>query len=95
MPPRSVVCDSCGAPIVFFFDPLRHLWRAFNKTPISDDTHPPGRVFRIEIKRAWHLDDLVENLIDRSGCDAGQARDEAAGFPAHTLHLCRLENGDQ
>jgi hypothetical protein len=95
MPQRSTVCDSCGAAIVFFFDPVQHRWCAFNKTPITDDTHPPARVFRIEIKRAWHFDDLVENLMDRSGCDAGQARDEAAGFPAHTLHLCRLENGDQ
>lgn len=83
-PPR---CEVCGALVTFFRLPSDE-YAPFRIREVNPNAATGGRIYPIFGGRAWHLDDLIEELMARSEQSRQDARDEAYALPWHVTHTC-------
>jgi hypothetical protein len=81
-------CRDCGLPIVFFRSQSRN-WRTYQPRPVNGRTHVGPPAYPIDNGRAWHVDDLVEELMIRLQYSREEATNAAYAVPWHIPHTCR------
>lgn len=83
-PPR---CNHCGAQITFYRSVTGTL-RPFDLRPVNGRTYTGPGAFPIFGGRAWHVADLIAELMSRTSQSSADAEDEAYDIDWYVVHAC-------